>query len=70
MIQDAAPSADGDKEAEARVDAKRAFVGYFHSLRSATEGSGDDQLLNDTLGSGYKLTITSDKGPCIRRFVA
>ena len=40
MIQDAAPSADGDKEAEARVDAKRAFVGYFHSLRSATEGPG------------------------------
>ena len=42
MIQDAAPSADGDKEAEARVDAKRAFVGYFHSLRSATEGPGAD----------------------------
>ena len=45
VIQDAVPSADGDKETEARVDAKRAFVGYFHSLRSAPEGSGDDQLL-------------------------
>ena len=41
MIQDT-PSADGDKEAEARVDAKRAFVGYFHSLRSATEDPGAD----------------------------
>ena len=34
-----------------RVDAKNAFDGYVHSMRSATEGSGDNKGLSEKMDS-------------------
>ena len=34
-----------------RVDAKNAFDGYIHSMRSATEGSGDNKGLSEKMDS-------------------
>merc|ERR1711957_857283 len=41
MIKEAEQFADEDKKVKERVDAKNAFDGYIHSMRSATEGSGE-----------------------------
>merc|ERR1712228_949584 len=43
MIKEAEQFADEDKKVKERVDAKNAFDGYIHSMRSATEGSGDNK---------------------------
>lgn len=37
-----------------RVDAKNAFDGYIHSMRSATEGSGDNKGLSEKMDSEEK----------------
>jgi len=37
-----------------RVDAKNAFDGYIHSMRSATEGSGDNKGLSEKMDSDEK----------------
>merc|ERR1712217_557402 len=42
MIKEAEQFADEDKKVKERVDAKNAFDGYIHSMRSATEGSGEN----------------------------
>ena len=36
------------RKVKERVDAKNAFDGYVHSMRSATEGSGDNKGLSAT----------------------
>jgi hypothetical protein len=36
------------------VDAKNAFDGYIHSMRSATEGSGDNKGLSEKMDSDEK----------------
>merc|ERR1712190_342014 len=57
MIKDAETFADEDKKVKERVDAKNAFDGYIHSMRSATEGSGDNKGLSEKMDSDEKETI-------------
>merc|ERR1712138_306371 len=47
----------GDKKVKERVDAKNAFDGYLHSMRSAVEGSGDNKGLSEKLDSDEKEKI-------------
>merc|ERR1719445_2341368 len=57
MIKDAEMFADEDKKVRERVDAKNAFDGYLHSMRSAAEGSGDNKGLSEKLDSDEKEKI-------------
>merc|ERR1712194_866845 len=54
MIKEAEMFADEDKKVKERVDAKNAFDGYIHSMRSATEGSGDNKGLSEKLDEEEK----------------
>merc|ERR1711904_292694 len=44
-------------EDKGRGDAKNAFDGYIHSMRSATEGSGDNKGLSEKMDSDEKEKI-------------
>merc|ERR1712232_162671 len=57
MIKEAEQFADEDKKVKERVDAKNAFDGYLHSMRSATEGSGDNKGLSEKLDDDEKEQI-------------
>ena len=57
MIREAEEFADEDKKVKERVDAKNAFDGYVHSMRSATEGSGDNKGLSEKMDSDEKEKI-------------
>merc|ERR1712019_63919 len=57
MIKEAEQFADEDKKVKERVDAKHAFDGYLHSMRSATEGSGDNKGLSEKMDSDEKEKI-------------
>merc|ERR1712232_413504 len=57
MIKEAEQFADEDKLVKERVDAKNAFDGYLHSMRSAVEGSGENKGLSDKLDDEEKSTI-------------
>merc|ERR1712230_339811 len=57
MIKDAETYADEDKKVKERVDAKNAFDGYLHSMKSATEGSGENKGLSEKLDSDEKEKI-------------
>merc|ERR1712070_751483 len=57
MIKEAEQFADEDKKVKERVDAKNAFDGYIHSMRSATEGSGENKGLSEKLESEEKEQI-------------
>merc|ERR1711908_237395 len=57
MIKDAEMYADEDKKVRERVDAKNAFDGYLHSMRSAAEGSGDNKGLSEKLDDDEKEQI-------------
>merc|ERR1712151_729305 len=57
MIKEAEQFADEDKKVKERVDAKNAFDGYLHSMRSATEGSGDNKGLSEKLDEEEKEKI-------------
>merc|ERR1711862_886126 len=57
MINEAEQFADEDKKVKERVDAKNAFDGYMHSMRSATEGSGDNKGLSEKMDSDEKEKI-------------
>ena len=57
MIKEAEQYADEDKKLKERVDAKNAFDGYLHSMRSATEGSGDNERLSENVDSEEKEKI-------------
>merc|ERR1739838_91798 len=54
---DAEQIADEDKKVRERVDAKNAFDGYLHSMRSAAEGSGDNKGLSEKLDDDEKEQI-------------
>merc|ERR1712194_555562 len=45
------------KKVKERVDAKNSFDGYIHSMRSATEGSGDNKGLSEKLDEEEKEKI-------------
>merc|ERR1711948_117740 len=49
--------ADEDKKVKERVDAKNAFDGYIHSMRSATEGSGENKGLSEKMDEDEKEKI-------------
>merc|ERR1711878_140742 len=57
MIKEAEQFADEDKKVKERVDARNAFDGYLHSMRSATEGSGENKGLSEKLDSEEKEQI-------------
>merc|ERR1711998_785456 len=57
MIKEAEQFADEDKKVKERVDAKNAFDGYIHSMRSAVEGSGENKGLSEKLESEEKEQI-------------
>merc|ERR1712224_465092 len=57
MIKEAEQFADEDKKVQERVDAKNAFDGYIHSMRSATEGSGDNKGLSEKMDSEEKEKV-------------
>merc|ERR1712203_43920 len=57
MIKEAEQYADEDKKVKERVDAKNAFDGYVHSMRSAVEGSGDNKGLSEKLDDDEKEKI-------------
>merc|ERR1712151_892668 len=57
MIKEAEQFADEDKKVKERVDAKNAFDGYLHSMRAATEGSGDNKRLSEKMDSEEKEKI-------------
>merc|ERR1712093_875167 len=57
MIKEAEQFADEDKKVKERVDAKNAFDGYLHSMRSAVEGSGENKGLSEKLDSEEKEQI-------------
>merc|ERR1712199_133452 len=57
MIKEAEQFADEDKKVKERVDAKNAFDGYLHSMRSAVEGSGENKGLSEKLDEEEKEKI-------------
>merc|ERR1712022_85107 len=57
MIKEAEQFADEDKKVKERVDAKNAFDGYLHSMRSAAEGSGDNKGLSEKLDDDEKEQV-------------
>merc|ERR1712151_599919 len=57
MIKEAEQFADEDKKVKERVDAKNAFDGYMHSMKSAVEGSGENKGLSEKLDSEEKEKI-------------
>merc|ERR1712172_263050 len=58
MIKEAEQFADEDKLVKERVDAKNAFDGYLHSMRSAAEGSGENKGLSEKLDEEEKERIS------------
>jgi len=57
MIKDAEEFAEEDKKVKERVDAKNAFDGYLHSMKTAVEGSGENKGLSEKLDDDEKETI-------------
>merc|ERR1712185_137356 len=57
MIKEAEQFADEDKKVKERVDAKNAFDGYVHSMRSAVEVSGENKGLSEKLDTEEKEKI-------------
>merc|ERR1711920_208350 len=57
MIKEAEQFADEDKKVKERVDAKNAFDGYIHSMRSATEGSGENKGLSEKMDEEEKEKV-------------
>merc|ERR1712000_140601 len=56
-IREAEEFADEDKKVKERIEAKNAFDGYLHSMRSAVEGSGENKGLSEKLESEEKEKI-------------
>merc|ERR1719165_23188 len=57
MIKDAEEFAEEDKLAKERIDARNAFDGYIHSMKSAVEGSGENKGLSEKLDEEEKEKI-------------
>merc|ERR1712182_30851 len=49
--------AEEDKMAKERIDARNAFDGYIHSMKSAVEGSGNNKGLGEKMDEDEKETI-------------
>merc|ERR1719261_476529 len=57
MIREAEEFAEEDKLAKERIDARNAFDGYIHSMKSAIEGSGENKGLGEKMDEDEKETI-------------
>merc|ERR1711981_602674 len=57
MIKEAEEFAEEDKMAKERIDARNAFDGYIHSMKSAIEGSGENKGLGEKMDEDEKETI-------------
>jgi heat shock protein 5 len=57
MIRDAEEFAEEDKLAKEKIDARNAFDGYIHSMKSAVDGSGDNKGLGEKMDEDEKETI-------------
>merc|ERR1712159_164483 len=57
MIREAEEFAEEDKLAKEKIDARNAFDGYIHSMKSAIEGSGDNKGLGEKMDEDEKETI-------------
>merc|ERR1711918_142583 len=49
MIREAEEFAEEDKLAKEKIDARNAFDGYIHSMKSAVDGSGDNKGLGEKM---------------------
>merc|ERR1712007_203144 len=49
MVREAEEFAEEDKKVRERIDAKNAFDGYIHGLKSAVEGGADGKGLGDKM---------------------
>merc|ERR1711975_113162 len=57
MIREAEEFAEEDKLAKERIDARNAFDGYLHSMKSAVEGSGENKGLGEKMDEDEKETV-------------
>merc|ERR1712139_345035 len=57
MIKEAEQFAEEGKKVKERVDAKNAFDGYMHSMKSAVEGSGENKGLSEKMDGDEKEKI-------------
>merc|ERR1712057_57048 len=57
MIREAEEFAEEDKLAKERIDARNAFNGYIHSMKSAVEGSGENKGLGEKMDEDEKETV-------------
>lgn len=57
MVREAEEFADEDKKVKERIDAKNAFDGYLHSLKSAVEGSGENKGLSEKMDEEDKEKV-------------
>jgi len=57
MIREAEEFAEEDKLAKEKIDARNAFDGYIHSMKSAVDGSGDNKGLGEKMDEDEKETI-------------
>merc|ERR1712070_1258947 len=57
ITNEAEQFADVDRRVKELVDAKNAFDGYLHSMRSALDGSGDSKGLSEKLEEDEKEKI-------------
>merc|ERR1712100_695633 len=57
MTREAEEFAEEDKLAKERIDARNAFDGYIHSMKSAIEGSGENKGLGEKMDEDEKETI-------------
>merc|ERR1711861_109279 len=57
MIKEAEQFAEEDKMVKERIDAKNAFEGYMHSMKSAVEGSGENKGLSEKMDGDEKEKI-------------
>merc|ERR1719478_1855669 len=57
MVKEAEDMAEEDKKTKERIDAKNAFDGYIHGLKSAVEGGADGKGLGDKMDEEDKEKV-------------
>merc|ERR1711871_176771 len=67
MIREAEEFAEEDKLAKERIDARNAFDGYIHSMKSAIEGSGENKGLGEKMDEKQK-EIEGICSPIIQKY--
>merc|ERR1719210_3022350 len=57
MVREAEEFAEEDKKVKERIDAKNAFDGYLHGLKSAVDGGADGKGLGDKMSEDDKEKV-------------